>query len=186
MRASFWYRCELQTPNSLRERTDERWNFRFEKSLPSKSLHHLHFLYISFTFPLWCNISLLRKILLRGSIFHRTVLEGYWEFGARIGTKMKLAVSTFSSFRLFLFSKTTTLLNFWKQSVMIKFRSKTQVWLVEFFREFRMGIGPPHHTHRNMGHMIFPGTRIEQFCTELWLYTIWWTSEKYLMCLAKK
>ena len=49
---------------------------------------------------------------IESSIFHRTVLEGYWEFGARIGTKMKLAVSTFSSFRLFLFSKTTKLLNF--------------------------------------------------------------------------
>ena len=59
-------------------------------------------------------MSLLRKNWLRSSIFHRTVLEGYWEFGDRIGTKMKLTVSTFSSFRLFLFSKTTKLLNFWK------------------------------------------------------------------------
>ena len=99
--------------------------------------------YISFTFPLWCNISLLRKILLRGSIFHRTVLEGYWEFGARIGTKMKLAVSTFSSFRLFLFSKTTKLLNFWKRDK-ISFQNTTLTSRV--FREFRMGIGPPSYT----------------------------------------
>ena len=67
---------------------------------------------------------------IESSIFHRTVLEGYWEFGARIGTKMKLAVSTFSSFRLFLFSKTTKLLNFWKHDK-ISFQNTTltsRVW----------------------------------------------------------
>ena len=73
------------------------------------------------------------------SIFHRTVLEGYWEFGARIGTKMKLAVSTFSSFRLFLFSKTTKLLNFWKHD-QISFPNTTLTSNV--FREFRMGVAP--------------------------------------------
>ena len=49
---------------------------------------------------------------IESSIFHRTVLEDYWEFGARIGTKIKLAVSTFSLFRLFLVSKTTKLRKF--------------------------------------------------------------------------
>ena len=71
------------------------------------------------------------------SIFHRTVLEGYWEFGTRIGTKMKLAVSTFSSFRLFLFSKTTKLLFFWKHG-QSSFQNTTLTSRV--FRDIRMGI----------------------------------------------
>ena len=126
--------------------------------------------YISFTFPLWRNTLLLRKNLLRGSIFHRTVLEGYWEFGARIGTKMKLAVSTFSSFRLFLFSKTTKLLNFWKCDT-ISFQNTTLTSRV--FREFRMGVGPPpiihiaiwdicHMYHRGSDHSV-PNCDCTQF-----------------------
>ena len=93
----------------LRERSDERWNFHLKNLCLQHFLHHLHFLCI---FLCTRYTSLLRKNGLRDSIFHRTVLEVYWEFGARIGTKMKLSVSTFSSFRLFLVSKTTTLLNF--------------------------------------------------------------------------
>jgi len=49
---SFWYLSELLTPNSLRERSDERWNFRFEKSLPSTFLVSRTVSYGSFTFPL--------------------------------------------------------------------------------------------------------------------------------------
>ena len=74
------------------------------------------------------------------SIFHRTVLEAYWEFGARIGTKMKLTVSTFSSFRLFLFSKTTKLLNFWKRDN-ISFQNTTLTSTSSrVCRDIRMGI----------------------------------------------
>ena len=110
------------------------------------------------------------------SIFHRTVLEGYWEFGARIGTKMKLAVSTFSSFRLFLFSKTTKLLNFWK-CVKISFQNTTltsRVWANTLDK------------YRDIAFWRYVYSRISKKVSTLNACAIWWASGEKIVPLENK
>ena len=84
LRRSFWYQSELLTPNSFRERSDERWWLRF---------------YVRHTQMLLCllcngNTSPLAHFTNGTSIFHRTVLESYLELEARNGTKMTASVSS--------------------------------------------------------------------------------------------
>ena len=110
------------------------------------------------------------------SIFHRTVLEGYWEFGARIGTKMKLTVSAFSSFRLFLFSKTTKLLNFWK-CVKISFQNTTltsRVWANTLDK------------YRDIAFWRYVYSRISKKVSTLNACAIWWASGEKIVPLEHK
>ena len=110
------------------------------------------------------------------SIFHRTVLEGYWEFGARIGTKMKLTVSAFSSFRLFLFSKTTKLLNFWK-CVKISFQNTTltsRVWANTLDK------------YRDIAFWRYVYSRISKKVSTLNACAIWWASGEKIVPLENK
>ena len=105
---SFWYLCQLLTPNSLRERSDERWDLDLDFRQGGDVTE---FLCISFVFD--CT-SLLGGIPNQDLIFHRTVLEGYWELGAGIGIQMTATNCTFGSFRYFYHRKTTLLWKSWK------------------------------------------------------------------------
>ena len=68
--------------------------------------------------------SLLTRITNGSAIFHRTVLEGYWELEARTGTRMTATTRSFCSFRLFSCRKTRILGILRKRW---KIRTKTQL-----------------------------------------------------------
>ena len=63
-------------------------------------------------------------------IFHRTVLEGYWELGAVMGTKMTATSCTFCSFRYISHRKQHFCE---KVKKLTKFGAKTQLSLVKFW-----------------------------------------------------
>ena len=74
--------------------------------------------------------------------FHRTVLEGYWELGARTGTRMTAARSTFPSLGLFSQTKTNFLENFeklrkcWTKTQFRRWGSQWKCWIKS--REWRI------------------------------------------------
>ena len=90
---SFGYLCQLLTPISVRERSDERWDLDLEFRQGAM------YSQIQRKYKGTLLTSLLGGNPNRGLIFHRTVLEGYWELGAGIGTKMTATNCTFCSFR---------------------------------------------------------------------------------------
>ena len=92
-----------------------------------------------------------------------TVLQVYWELGARTGTKLKLVVSTFTFWKHFLFSKLFSSLNL----------DKT-VWLwigfpINFTWFFRCEMGlideNPKMRHQNLKHRHPPPSRFE-YCPQ--------------------
>ena len=56
---------------------------------------------VRYWFPFFDKLVIIAHFLFGVMIFKTTVLEAYWEFGARIGTVVKLTVSTFTSATLF-------------------------------------------------------------------------------------
>ena len=95
-RRSFWYRLQVLTPNSLRERWDWRWKFVV---VCGQRVIRTHFPYIPFT-------SLVVLKQQQTPIFNPIVLEGYWELEPRTGTKMTARTCTFCSFVVFWHWKT--------------------------------------------------------------------------------
>ena len=94
------YRSELLALNSLRERFDERSHLEIvfrqaamyssvQRKTKGCSMLHQCSCYNDVA------SSLLDENKKQDLIFHRTVLEGYWELEARTGTVEKLLVSTF-------------------------------------------------------------------------------------------
>ena len=78
-------------------------------------------------FPVWSQ----HQIMITN--FNRTVLENYWEFGAKIGTKIKLVSSTFC-FSVHCLSFTSLLLPYFRKtkqarSKMLTFSKSDPTWI---------------------------------------------------------
>ena len=89
---SFWYQSQRLTPNSFRERCDERSEL-VSSVWPVPDCLHI----VTFPVP-----ALFDPKQTQSPILHRTVLESYWELYAETGTKMTAATCTFVLFPLFL------------------------------------------------------------------------------------
>ena len=96
--------------------------------------------------------SLLGRNPNQSPIFHRTVLEGYWELGAVMGTKMTATSCTFCSFRYISHRKQHFCE---KVKKLTKFGAKTQLSLVKCWWKCWIKSGEMTLWHMPTWHSLF-------------------------------